>query len=238
MWSAAQRSAHEQWLSASEQERLAQFTTPDRRQEFIACRYALRLLLADMDDSQISQWPLDAPSGKAPCLAAKVAHARWHLSLSHSHGHIACAVAPQAVGVDLELLVKKTRRNLSDLAELACTSRERNELENLPDEKQRHLRFVQMWSLKEAWFKRAGTGVDFALLRRLECMPQRVAGATGNPHGDAETAAAHAWTAPSTAAGDSAAVLSLCTQMRDAHCVLHGLTGHDWQSSGRFVMHL
>ncbi|QIL80957.1 4'-phosphopantetheinyl transferase superfamily protein [Diaphorobacter sp. HDW4A] len=217
MWSAAERSTFDTWLTASEQDRLAQMQTPARREEFIACRYALRLLLAG-DEQQIAQWPLDAPLGQAP----RAPRSGLHLSLSHSHGLIACAAASQGVGIDIEVLTRKPRSALSELAELACTPFEREQLNFIHDEQQRHLQFMQWWNLKESWFKRAGTGVDFNLLPRLECQPQ-------NDDPDA-----YSWQAKT--AEDAAVWLCVCTETQALRCELIDLSGLDFSDAGGFSM--
>ena len=161
------------WLTSSEHDRLAQLHAPRRRDEFLACRYALRLMLAgDASANAISAWQLDAPSGSAPHLHVDfhgaAATSRHQLSLSHSGDYLACSVAPGPIGVDIEILNRKPASRLSELAAMACTPTERERLAAIADDTLRHLRFVQLWSLKEAWFKQVGTGVDFALLPQLE----------------------------------------------------------------------
>ena len=73
------------------------------------------------------------------------------VSLSHSSGHAALAIAPPGVklGVDLEF----TRpRDVASLARLAFSSRERANMELLSDSEQvRH--FYTLWTLKEALAK-------------------------------------------------------------------------------------
>ncbi len=232
MWSAAERSFHATWLTASENDRLAQMQAPARREEFIACRYALRLLLAG-NAEQITQWPLQAPVGQAP----QSARSDLHLSLSHSHGVIACAVASQPVGVDIEVLTRKPRSALHELAELACTPQEREQLNTIADEQQRHQQFMQWWSLKEAWFKRAGTGVDFQLLPRLECV-RKNDDFSDVPirHGISDAAHARSWsTRTSTGA---LAWLSVCTQIVDMDCELIDLEALGLSAAGSFVLAL
>lgn len=207
---AVQRSAPERWLSESELARLNAMAVPARRAEFIACRYALRLLLAG-EEAEVARWSLDAPAGQPPRLSADQG-AGLHLSLSHSHGWIACAMAPEPVGVDIEVVTRTPASAVADLAQLACTPAERAELDQIADEGQRHRRFVQLWSLKEAWFKQRGTGVDFAMLPSLACMPAQGAGK--------DSAQAWAWAA-ATPAGQPA-MLSVCTSGAVAHWALHG----------------
>lgn len=229
MWSAAERSFHATWLTASENDRLAQMQAPARREEFIACRYALRLLLAG-EPELIAQWPLEAPVGQAP----QSARSDLHLSLSHSHGVIACAVASQPVGVDIEVLTRKPRSALHELAELACTPQQRLQLNTIADEQQRHLQFMQWWSLKEAWFKRAGTGVDFALLPRLECRKQSGDSSLGRELSSADHA--RSWLAKTPS--EQSVVLSVCLHEQVMVCELRDEARLGWRDAGAFELAL
>ncbi len=224
------------WLTSSEHDRLAQLHAPRRRDEFLACRYALRLMLAG-DANAISAWQLDAPSGSAPHLHVDfhgaAATSRHQLSLSHSGDYLACSVAPGPIGVDIEILNRKPASRLSELAAMACTPTERERLAAIADDTLRHLRFVQLWSLKEAWFKQVGTGVDFALLPQLEC---RLA----SDGVDRSTAAdvvgqARSWIARTATAQH--AVLSVCCGTSFA-ADLRNESGLDWQDAGRWTLHL
>lgn len=232
MWSAAERSFHATWLTASENDRLAQMQAPARREEFIACRYALRLLLAG-NQEQITQWPLEAPAGQAP----QSARSDLHLSLSHSHGYIACAVASQSVGVDIEVLTRKPRSALHELAELACTPQEREQLNAIADEQQRHLQFMQWWSLKEAWFKCAGTGVDFALLPRLECRKQSGDSAQSSL-GRESSSADHARSWHAKTPSEQSVVLSVCLAAHIMACELRDEACLGWRDAGAFELAL
>lgn len=164
------------WLTESEQARLGAILQASRRREFIACRYALRQLLAAANGTDADYWQLDAIEGRAPHLnashhGAEVA-ASTFLSLSHSGMHLACAVGSDPVGVDLEMdAARRRKRDLSALAAVACTDQEIKQLALITSESARHRRFMQWWTLKEAFFKRSGVGLSFASIRSVECRP-------------------------------------------------------------------
>lgn len=227
---AVQASAPPQWLSASEQARLAQMAAPARRAEFIACRYALRLLLAG-DQERFAGWALEAPAGQPPRLSASTG-AGLHLSLSHSHGWIACALAPEPVGIDMELITRRPASAIADLAQLACTPDQREALAQIADLAQCQQRFVQLWSLKEAWFKQRGTGVDFAMLPRLVCQPAPAAAVQGAVEG------AHAWAWVTATPAGQAAIVSVCTGSPVAHWALHALSHLPLPAAQRFCIGL
>lgn len=235
LWRMAQSSSPDVWLSPSEKERLATMSLESRREEFIACRYALRRLLARAD-GQISDWQLGAPLGQSPQLIGSPPGVTVHLSLSHSHGWIVCAAAPEPVGIDVEVLARESASSLDELALLACTSAERNELASLADEAERRVRFMQWWSLKEAFFKQLGTGIDFSMLPRVACVREQdvlAANAMNGSQSAATLAHARGWTACTP--DGHVALLSLCTRL-DVQTEIDSDDTMDWQDAGRFTL--
>lgn len=223
------------WLTADEEARLAGMQHAARRQEFMACRWALRHLLAMGNRTPASGWRLDAPEGRAPQLNAQhhgaAAAAATHLSLSHSGAWLACAVAPHSVGIDLEVkdIQSPGRRDVLALAAMACSPGEQAQLQALDGPaRQRH--FLQIWSLKEAYFKCTGTGVDFSAIRRIECRP-------AGPVDPAQVLLAHARSWHGATADGHAVLLSVCVLPGAAQamppCALHQ-PGADiaWQDEG------
>jgi 4'-phosphopantetheinyl transferase len=206
MWAHAQP-LEAGWGTQSEQARMAAMQHPARRQEFVACRHALRSLLARTTSTALDHWALDAPEGNAPRLNAQRhgadAAASTHLTLSHSGHYLACALAAQPVGVDLEVEnLRSSRRDVLALAAIACSDDEAQRLQAAGCERTQRQMFVQWWSLKEAYFKCIGTGVDLSSIRHIECRPavDKVAGTLA--HG-------RSWSGK-TALGQDVA-LSLCS---------------------------
>ena len=74
-------------------------------------------------------------------------------SLSHSGKWLLCAVGDQPLGVDIEVL---RPRNLK-VAERFFTPKEQAFL--APEQEDAYLRFLQIWTAKEAYFKAIGTGI-------------------------------------------------------------------------------
>lgn len=222
------------WLTGSEQARLATLQHPARRQEFIACRYALRHLLATGSSTPAEHWRLDAPEGRAPHLNADHhgvdAAASTHLSLSHSGAYLACAVGPQPVGIDLEVKdLRAGRRDVLALAGMACTPGELAQLQALDEGPARYRHFLQLWSLKEAYFKCTGTGVDFSVIRRIECRPAGL-----NPHEPLQVLA-HASSWHGAAAAGLGVLLSVCVLAAGAKmpsCALEIAGDIQWHGHG------
>lgn len=148
-----------------------------RQQEFALSRWLIRQALA-----RVSGQP---PEACAPVPGRPVRSARpggWTLSLSHSHGVVACALSTgAAVGVDLEpqdramawQAVARRWFSTSEQAWLLAGARHRD--------------FLRVWTLKEAWLKATGRGIA-GHLQTLEV------GADGHLWGDDRRHSWHACT--------------------------------------------
>lgn len=91
-----------------------------------------------------------------------------HANLSHS-GDWAIAVHAHApIGVDLERL--RPRSDLLGLARQVCSPAQCEALGALEGEA-RLQQFYRWWTLKEAWLKARGQGLDMGLMRTLEFAP-------------------------------------------------------------------
>ncbi len=86
-----------------------------------------------------------------------------HVTISHSAGYIACAVAERELGIDIE----RDDRVEADapLADRICTRTERDQLDRTPPA-QRRRSLVRLWTRKEALVKALGVGLvlDFAAI--------------------------------------------------------------------------
>ena len=71
-----------------------------------------------------------------------------HISISHSGEYAVCALSETPVGIDIE----KIRKVSDKLIDRVCTAREREYV--ISDE-----RFFEVWTAKEAYFKKIGTGI-------------------------------------------------------------------------------
>lgn len=98
----------------------------------------------------------------------------WNLplyfSISHSGDHVACAVSERPVGLDIE---EKRARDVS-AARRICSGKELDYI-LVGDGEERLLRFLRVWTAKEAYVKLTGEGIKgmkkadfFELLSRLE----------------------------------------------------------------------
>lgn len=151
-----------QWMSDAERERLATLQSPARRDQFVASRWQARQLLAQALGGAPQDWLLAAPRDAPPRV---LADPTLCMSVSHSQGWSACAVARAPLGVDLE--VPQPRRDLAGLAALCCTPAEQSMLADLPPA-DRADRFYALWTVKEAWLKRRLEGVAPRRLAQLD----------------------------------------------------------------------
>lgn len=172
------------WLSAAERSRLQAITAPRRRAQFVAGRWALRALLAaEFGGDPLRDWPLTAAPDAPPRLLRPPAGGALHLALSHSGDWLACAAAAQPVGLDLEAV--RPRASLAALIDLVCAPVERQRFREV-DGAEALRRFLVLWTLKEAWFKRRGAAVA----------PERLAQVVTAPVGDMAEANARSWRTP------------------------------------------
>lgn len=158
-------------LSADEKMRLASLTHPHRRRQFLAGRMLSRRLLVEAYGGKAADWVITADAGSKPVV---VGRADIHLSISHSADYVACAIASRPVGVDIECLA--ARRSTDELIQMVCNPLEQASLAALsPQDKAQ--RFLELWTLKEAWLKRSGDALDVSRMRALHWTPVQAADA-------------------------------------------------------------
>lgn len=148
------------WLTPTEAARLQSLGTAARRDAFLAGRWLARRAVQRWLGEQAL--PALAVAHSGACHV--VAHSGVFVSISHSAGSVACAVAGVPVGVDVESL-SRPRDHLA-LAGTVHSEAQRESLARLPPDA-RAVPFLQLWTLKEAWLKARGQGLDFARMRSL-----------------------------------------------------------------------
>ncbi len=153
------------WANDDERRYLDGPLSAARRQQFIAGHWFARRVLADFTATEAAQWSLHKDDRGA--LLAHGPHTAC-VSLSHSGAWIACAVANNPVGIDIEATGKP--RDYLGLAQQCCTQAEQVDLARL-DADALGPAFLRLWTLKEAWSKREGCGLDLAQFRELSFVP-------------------------------------------------------------------
>ena len=111
-----------------------------------------RQLLAQMYEELVGgQMPpiLRLPRGK-PCFA----QGNVHFSISHSKGHVFCALSDRPIGIDAEELDRKLDLRIADRI---LSASEKAQYDAAPDKR---LALLTFWVLKEAAAKLSGEGIN------------------------------------------------------------------------------
>jgi 4'-phosphopantetheinyl transferase len=143
-------------LDDAERERARRFVFERDRECYTFAHGFLRLILAryiNVDPHTLRF--VGQPNGR-PELATLAGHRPLRFNLSHTRGLVACIVTSTAdCGVDVE---RGSRANYRDLIPLVLAASEAAELAALPEESQAD-RFLEIWTLKEAYLKGRGLGL-------------------------------------------------------------------------------
>ncbi|MGJ3252881.1 MAG: 4'-phosphopantetheinyl transferase family protein [Elainellaceae cyanobacterium] len=146
-----------QVLAADEQERAQRFRSDPHRQQFIAARGLLRILLGDYLDIDPAQIQFVYGDYGKPLLNASSMSQALHFNLSHSHEMVLYAVTrDRPVGIDIEYL--RRVQNVEQLAHRFFSPIEAAAISALsPDQQQ--TAFFNGWTRKEAYLKATGRGL-------------------------------------------------------------------------------
>ena len=136
-------------------------TSAPRRVQFLAGRCLAKRMLSQALGGVPSDWQISADAGAKPQL---VGH-DLQLSIAHSGPYVACSIADQAVGIDIEHMTRV--RPVADMATLVCSDLEQHALQRLPLDAA-PLRFMQWWTRKEARLKQHALPFGFAELRAIQ----------------------------------------------------------------------
>jgi 4'-phosphopantetheinyl transferase len=133
-----------------------------RRRQFALTRVMQRRVLSRYAaDIPPADWQFKVSAEGRPSLAPPYDRTGLHFNLAHTEGLVAMAVSRHAlVGVDVE---KPGRAPLA-VVERYFSAAEARQLRALPPDAQPR-RFVQIWTLKEAYLKAVGTGLAGGLGR-------------------------------------------------------------------------
>lgn len=150
------------WLTPSERARLDSFSSSRRRESFLTGRWLLRELLASVHGGTPHEHAADIDAQGRSRVAS------GYVNLSHSGDWCVAAWAAAPVGIDVECL--RPRRDLLGIAERVMGSDALARLTALEGEAQLEA-FYREWTLREAWLKARGEGLDFAAMRALHFEP-------------------------------------------------------------------
>jgi len=145
-------------LSPPERERLDRMVA-GRRDGYLLAHGLLRLALAHDSGVAAAAWELGDTGGQ-PQLRGPAGAPAPRVSLSHTAGLVACAIADADVGVDVE--DRERRVALVDLADRYFAAAEAADVRARGDA-DRRARFFEYWTLKEAYAKARGAGLSLPL---------------------------------------------------------------------------
>jgi 4'-phosphopantetheinyl transferase len=149
-------------LSLEERARQARFRFARDRRDFAVAHALLRRALSAQFQLPPDEWTFVSGTHGKPLLDASLA-ARTHLSfnLAHTDGLVACIVTrDQDVGIDVEAIDRHT--DALELARRHFSPVEIADIEQCP-EGARQIRFIEIWTLKEAYVKAVGDGLSCPL---------------------------------------------------------------------------
>lgn len=148
-------------ISSDERNRADRLLDPDKRKRFIAGRGLLREILGGYLGVKAEDLFFAVGEyGKPQLFVNKTDNWRLHFNLTHSDDLFLLAIAAdREVGIDVEQIRNDTP--YADMARLAFSPGEQQELFALPDNLQRGA-FYCCWTRKEAFMKACGMG--FALM--------------------------------------------------------------------------
>lgn len=135
-----------------------------RRDQFLAGRLLAKKMLAEAQGGLPTDWCISADGHAKPMV---VGH-DLQLSISHSGPFVACCIADHAAGIDVERLDRV--RPVADMATLVCSADEQSTLHPLQGDALT-LRFLQLWTCKEARLKQSGLPFDMQALGSIHMVP-------------------------------------------------------------------
>lgn len=150
-------------LSADERERAARFRFEGHRRAWIVAHALVRSALSHYAPVPPEAWTFRSERRGRPRIAGPSGAPGLRFNLSHSDRLAACAVASELdVGVDVESTARLHRP--LEIAERYFAPEEARELRSLSGA-ERCERFLDYWTLKEAYVKARGDGLSIPLDR-------------------------------------------------------------------------
>lgn len=162
------------WLTDAECRRLQAITSPVRRDSFLAGHWQARALAAQWLQLDARRVALDTHVDGRPLLRVDGETEPLHVSLSHSGGWLALALADAPVGIDIEL--PQRERDWEALARFVFSPEERQRVRDAEGAARANV-FHTLWTLKEARGKRGGEGLQPRATRTVTAQPADAADA-------------------------------------------------------------
>jgi 4'-phosphopantetheinyl transferase len=148
-------------LGPKERERHRRLLREHSRREFLLAHALARLTLSRYAPVPPEAWSFSRGEYGRPEIAGPSEGVGLRFNLSHTRGSVVCAVIRDLdIGVDVESTARLVRHQ--DLAERFFSGAEIDALRAAAPEK-RARRFLEIWTLKEAYLKAVGRGISVPL---------------------------------------------------------------------------
>jgi 4'-phosphopantetheinyl transferase len=155
--------AYRELMTADERERQQRFRLERHRHQFLVARALVRTMLSRLGGAAPDRWRFSTNRHGRPEIVSPGGLPPLRFNLSHTEGIVVCAVAfERDIGVDVEDAHRK--RIAMELADRYFSREEACGLHALPSSRQRD-RFLEYWTLKEAYIKAKGMGLAIPLER-------------------------------------------------------------------------
>ena len=171
-------------LSTDERARHDRIMVEADRRECAVAHALLRQCLSAVGDRAPHEWKFKLGHHGKPMLEQKPGRAPLSFNLTHTRGLVACVVTRNAdVGIDAETLDRCT-----DPLDPECFLSSM-EIPTLTRGGSPHVRFLEIWTLKEAYLKASGEGLTLPLDKFAFLLDE----STGMSFEPARLLASHAW---------------------------------------------
>ena len=154
--------AYEKLLSPDERALYGRLKGWSSRREFLVARTLIRSTLAEYLEVDARSLLFAKTKFGQPYLITGQSQRGLKFSMSHSYGLVACAVAwNRQIGIDAESALRAPFSD--DIARSQLCEEEYNDVARQPSAEEKRRRFLQYWTLKEAYVKARGLGLAIPL---------------------------------------------------------------------------
>lgn len=148
-------------LTADESEQMSRFSFAGHRHQYLLTRALVRACLSRYHAVEPGEWRFEKNAYGKPQVRHPDSGNSTCFNLSHTRGLVVCAIAPVAIGVDVEDSQRTTQAAFESLASYFSEA-EIGDIASLPENRKKQ-RFFDYWTLKEAYIKARGMGLALPL---------------------------------------------------------------------------
>jgi len=147
-------------LDEDERTRMGRLRFPEDRHTYLVAHALARSALSRYEDRDPAEWRFVSNEHGRPEIHPRH-RSSLRFNLSHTRRVVACGVAiDRSIGVDVESAER--RIDIEEVARQQFADDEYRALVALPEDRRR-ARFLEYWTLKEAYIKARGRGLDLPL---------------------------------------------------------------------------